>query len=73
MLEFLSKLFTSDFMPHGHCFLWSPSIIWLHVGSDVLIILSYYSIPLALIYLLKKRFMPRRGVTFRPWEEPSPI
>ena len=42
-------------MPHGHCFLWQPGLIWLHVTSDSLIALAYYSIPLTLLYFVKKR------------------
>ncbi|HEY2846102.1 MAG TPA: ATP-binding protein, partial [Bryobacteraceae bacterium] len=42
-------------MPHGHCFFWEPDILWLHVVSDSLIVASYYSIPLTLLYFLKKR------------------
>lgn len=46
-------------MPHGHCYLWTPSILWLHVVSDVVIFLSYSSIPIALIYfVLKKKTLP---------------
>ena len=26
MSEFIRHLFTSDFMPHGHCCFWSPLI-----------------------------------------------
>ena len=37
------------FMPHGHCYLWTPSILWLHVASDIVIALSYFAIPLALV------------------------
>jgi signal transduction histidine kinase len=56
MLEFLTHLFSSQgFEPHGHCYLWLPEILWLHVISDAFITLAYYSIPLALIYLIHKR------------------
>jgi PAS domain S-box-containing protein len=55
MAEFLSKLFSSDFMPHGHCYFWNPEIVWLHATSDGLIALSYYFIPLMLIYFVRKR------------------
>jgi PAS domain-containing protein len=55
MTEFLSKLFSSDFMPHGHCYFWNPEIVWLHATSDGLIALSYYFIPLMLIYFVRKR------------------
>ncbi|MCU1301672.1 MAG: domain S-box protein [Candidatus Sulfotelmatobacter sp.] len=46
---------SADFMPHGYCYLWDPWIVWLHVISDGLITLSYYCIPLALIYLARRR------------------
>jgi len=55
MSEFLSKLFSSDFMPHGACYLWRPEIVWLHAASDTLIALSYYLIPIVLIYFVRKR------------------
>lgn len=49
------------FMPHGHCYLWKPSLLWLHVASDLLIVMSYYSIPLALVYFV----YTRRDLAFR--------
>jgi PAS domain S-box-containing protein len=55
MGEFLSRLFSSDFMPHGHCYLWRPEILWLHVFSDGVITTAYYFIPLALVYFVRKR------------------
>jgi PAS domain S-box-containing protein len=55
MNEFLRKLFSSDFMPHGYCYLWKPEIVWLHATSDAAIALSYFFIPLALIYFVRKR------------------
>jgi signal transduction histidine kinase len=55
MLEFIKNLFASDFMAHGHCYFWRPEIVWLHVASDSLIALAYYSIPIALIYFVRKR------------------
>ena len=55
MREFLIKLFSSDFMPHGYCYLWNPGIVWLHALSDGLIAASYYFIPLMLIYLVRRR------------------
>ena len=41
-------------MPHGFCYLWEPRILWLHVISDSLIALSYYCIPLILVYFIRK-------------------
>ncbi len=54
-LNFFQRLFASDFMPHGHCFFWQPDILWLHVVSDSLVALAYYSIPLILLYFVRKR------------------
>jgi PAS domain S-box-containing protein len=42
------------FMPHGYCYLWDPLLLWLHVVSDALIALSYYCIPVVLIYFIRK-------------------
>jgi PAS domain S-box-containing protein len=53
-MGFFQQLFSSDFMPHGFCYLWDPRIVWLHVISDGLIALSYYCIPIVLIYLIRK-------------------
>src|SRR5580698_257346 len=55
MNEFVEKLFSSDFMGHGYCYLWRPEIIWLHAISDALITLAYYFIPIMLVYLVRKR------------------
>jgi len=56
MLEVLKHLFASGgFIPHGHCFLWKPALVWLHVMSDSLIAIAYYSIPITLIYFVRKR------------------
>ena len=56
MADFFSGLFSSDsFLPHGHCYLWSPEILWLHVISDLIIAIAYYSIPLALAIILFRR------------------
>ena len=54
-MGFFERLFSSDFMPHGYCYLWKPGIVWLHVISDAIITLSYYCIPLLLIYIVRKR------------------
>ncbi len=55
MSDFLQKLFTSDFVGHGYCYLWRPEIVWMHGISDAVIALSYYFIPLMLVYLVRKR------------------
>lgn len=56
MMEFLDNFFsTSQFIPHGHCYLWKPGLVWLHLVSDVLTGLAYYSIPVMLVYFVRKR------------------
>ncbi|MBC7970768.1 MAG: PAS domain S-box protein [Verrucomicrobia bacterium] len=56
MNDILSSFFvTGPFIPHGHCYLWKPSLVWLHLVSDSLIALAYYSIPLTLFYFVRKR------------------
>lgn len=48
------SLFSKDFMPHGHCYLWKPEIVWLHTISDTIIFLAYVSIPIVLAYIVYK-------------------
>ena len=43
---------TQGFMPHGHCYLWRPEVMRLHVGSDLSIGLSYVVISATLAYLV---------------------
>ena len=53
-MDLFSALSSPDFMPHGYCYLWDPRMVWLHVISDALIALSYYCIPVVLIYFIRK-------------------
>ena len=53
---FSASLFTSpEFMPHGFCYLWDRDLIWLHMVSDVVIALAYFSIPITLVYFVRKK------------------
>ena len=59
---FWKKLFSTEgFLPHGHCYLWRPEVVWLHVGSDMLIGLSYVAISATLACLVHKA---RREIPF---------
>src|ERR1700712_52676 len=49
------SFFSPSGLPHGFCLTWDPGLIWLHAGSDALILLSYLSIPVSLIWLLRRR------------------
>ena len=49
MLGFFERLLSSDSLsPHGICLLWRPELIWMHVISDALTGLAYFSIPVVL-------------------------
>ena len=48
-------LSSNDFMPHGYCYMWNTKLVWLHVISDSLIALAYLSIPITLVYFIRKR------------------
>jgi signal transduction histidine kinase len=51
----MRSLLALDFMPHGCCYTWNPALIRLHAWSDAIIALAYYSIPITLIYLVRRR------------------
>jgi PAS domain S-box-containing protein len=55
-MNFLIQLFLAQmFMPHGFCYLWDPWLILLHVVSDSLIALAYFSIAITLLYFVRLR------------------
>ena len=55
-MSMLDELCSSgEFMPHGHCYLWNPTLVWLHVISDAFIALAYISIPFTLVSFVRKR------------------
>lgn len=48
-----------SFMPHGHCYLWLPSLLWLEVGSNTLIGIAYVAISVTLVlFRLRVRELP---------------
>lgn len=52
----ISRFFSGEgYEPHGMCYLWTPGLIALHVISDSLIALSYFSIPFLLVYFVRRR------------------
>lgn len=46
------------FMPHGHCYLWIGWVLWMHVGSDLLIGAAYVGISLILWGLVRRLRLP---------------
>jgi len=54
--------FFTEYMPHGHCYNWLPSILWSSVIADGLIAAAYFSIPIALFtYIHKKKNVEFHG------------
>ena len=51
----LAFQWVGQYMPHGSCYLWQSDLIWLHVGSDGLTAIAYYSIPITLLYFVRRR------------------
>ncbi|MBK1659339.1 PAS domain-containing sensor histidine kinase [Paracraurococcus ruber] len=62
MPSLAALLDTEALTPHGVCLLWRPELLWLHVVSDALTGLAYWSIPVVLIVIA----MRRRDLVF-PW------
>lgn len=63
MLSALNEwIFGTGLAPHGYCLLWEPGLIWLYAISDTAIALAYYSIPLALMIIGRRR----SDLVFRP-------
>lgn len=55
-MEFLKNLFTSGaFIPQGQYYVGETELVWLHVLSDTLIAIAYYSISITLVYFVRKR------------------
>ena len=49
----LLELLNTGFMPHGHCFYWLPTLLWMFVLSDAGITLAYFSIPIGIYKVIK--------------------
>jgi signal transduction histidine kinase len=51
----MTELFSTEaFMPHGHCYLWQPGILWVQVATNGLIGLAYVAISATLLALVWK-------------------
>ena len=55
MQTLISFFGVNSFIPHGVCLSWNPVLLWLNIISDALIALSYYSLPISILYFIKKR------------------
>ncbi len=64
MLESIQRFLSPDgLIPHGVCITWRPELFWSQVIADSVIALSYFTIPVALVYfVIKRRDIRFRGV-----------
>jgi len=44
-----------EYLPHGFCIAWNPQLLAMHVISDFLIAIAYFSIPIGILYVARKR------------------
>lgn len=44
-----------EYLPHGFCIAWNPQLLAMHVISDLLIAIAYFSIPIGILYVAKRR------------------
>ncbi|MGM3305471.1 GAF domain-containing protein [Anabaena sp. WFMT] len=56
ILTLFPKILASNYyMPHGNCYLWQTPLVGLHLVSDALIAIAYFSISVMLIYFVRKQ------------------
>src|SRR5262249_37093185 len=55
------SVFSARFLPHAYCYLNDRKLIALHLGSDLVIWLSYVAIALTLTYLVR---LTRREIPY---------
>lgn len=44
-----------EYLPHGFCIAWNPQLLAMHVISDLLIAIAYFSIPIGIVYVARRR------------------
>jgi PAS domain S-box-containing protein len=55
MDDVFDQLFSSGaFMPHGHCYLWTPALVWLQVIANGLTGLAYLWISGTLLHIIRR-------------------
>ncbi|MDB5977407.1 MAG: sensor diguanylate cyclase [Nevskia sp.] len=53
--QFADMASGSGFLPHGYCLAWDPLLLWTIVVAHAVIGASYFSIPIAIFYFLKRQ------------------
>jgi signal transduction histidine kinase len=59
---FRRVFFSDEFMPHGHCYLWNPGLVWLHLVSDAIVGAVYATLAFLLYRLVRRVHVPHRAL-----------
>lgn len=51
----LEDILGRSLLPHGSCLLWQKDLLFLYITGDSLTFVSYFLIPIGLVYLVRKR------------------
>lgn len=67
MNDFCQIIFSSDFIPRGHCGGWNPTFVWLYVLSNCMVFAAYMAIPfvLGMAHLEMRKGRAAFGITRR--------
>ena len=57
--QWIDSFWSSAYAPHGYCLLWRRDLVATHLISDILIAAAYFSIPFALVRLVRPHGEPR--------------
>lgn len=51
----VSWLSGQQFLPHGHSYMWTPGILWMHVIADLLVAMAFFAVPFVLLHVARRR------------------
>lgn len=54
LINYIQKV-SEQFMPRRMCYAYDPYLIWMHISSDLMIVVAYYSIPIMIFHYAKRR------------------
>ncbi|MHA6720321.1 response regulator [Sphingomonas sp. RS6] len=55
MDRLFAAFWSGNYSPHGYCLFWQPELLYTHMTADALIALAYFSIPVAIVTLVRRR------------------
>ena len=54
-------------VPRGYCLNWRPDLVALHAASDTIMAISYFALPLGIVWLLRHRLRIMRERRALAW------